>query len=1089
MLEGLPAGPCWKRGDAETMLRIEALGGDDTLFLATHSPIRGFGLGGTSRQDLYEPSEDALLATLSRADRQHAFCVVQGDPGSGKSHLIRWLEVKWPQSSDLVLLLQRADGSLQGALEQLKTRVITDWPEFAPLFEPLDRRQKASIAGRADVFQATLAAMMKPEYSDQEKPLAAWCAQHDLSRFIQSLHVREGWTSPRRILELMDGKADARDSKSARFNLEDIIALARVCGAVNDSVPSERFARKIQAEAALIEDWLAQGDSLEDIRLSRASQLTASLPLIEALNGRLNEAVQSVIGVSGESLVLLFRKLRQALKGRARVVLLLEDITAWQGLDNSLIDALVLDARTRDDVCPLISVVGVTPEYYDDLQKNYVDRITHEVRLGQMGADASETVTLREAEDRQAFSARYLNATRAGETRLAAWREVLDLNPASRPPNPCLECPARPACHSAFGAVDEMGLYPFGPRALERLFHALKPDDKGQTHRTPRGLLQNVLGPTLRNPAMLQRREYPGYDIETEKLDERARALPGPMRALVESRKLDPAVAERLRRTLVYWGEPNRLVTQLDEDGALRFGGVSQAVFTTFDLPWLGGETDDADPIRPLDTATPPSEPTPPHPEPPASETSTSTTPPPPPAPTPGPPPPTPAVRAAPRAAPASRTKLQRLQSEVIEARSSGKIGDAGLWNEVIYEIVKGLDPRAFGLDRRSWSLLFTPNTVQLEGSAQTRTYSFVLPRQPWLYDGLEAYCALRSSGRDEGSDEYHRRRLAFMLRQVGRLTTAHAQRRLPPLPDGAPWDLAATAAQVLLARAWLKGTVSPNASTADQWTAILSEEPDSASDPKSRTEPWQDALRNTDQQHDKIRALLREMVTLPQGGSLEFGLAAVGSAALGIVRLQRRMSFLPISETPAGAAWMDDRDLRFTAVKMRDYIALIPQLEQRRLQERASELGAQLRDEGIRGRAERLNAAITTVLPLIRELPADRERRWREEWDRLSALLERPEAIAAVQGLIVAFESPDDIPSAPAERLDWQVRQPAADLRSVLDFMKAAESLAQDLVTRAQAYEKAAAAGADLSALQATGVALQTALTAGRKAWSGGVA
>jgi hypothetical protein len=43
--------------------------------------------------------------------------------------------------------------------------------------------------------------------------------------------------------------------------------------------------------------------------------------------------------------------------------------------------------------------------------------------------------------------------------------------------------------------MNDMGLFPFTPRALDGLFHALKTDDKGQTHRTPRGMLQNVLGP------------------------------------------------------------------------------------------------------------------------------------------------------------------------------------------------------------------------------------------------------------------------------------------------------------------------------------------------------------------------------------------------------------------------------------------------------------------------------------------------------------------------------------------------------------------------------------------------------------------
>src|SRR3546814_15051730 len=70
-----------------------------------------------------------------------------------------------------------------------------------------------------------------------------------------------------------------------------------------------------------------------------------------------------------------------------RLVLLLEDITSWEGIDDSLIDVLVTNAGTRDDMCPLISVVGVTPAYYQKLHGNYRGRIAHELSLGEARAE------------------------------------------------------------------------------------------------------------------------------------------------------------------------------------------------------------------------------------------------------------------------------------------------------------------------------------------------------------------------------------------------------------------------------------------------------------------------------------------------------------------------------------------------------------------------------------------------------------------------------------------------------------------------------------------------------------------------------
>src|SRR3546814_19317034 len=90
------------------------------------------------------------------------------------------------------------------------------------------------------------------------------------------------------------------------------------------------------------------------------------------------------------------------------LVLLLEDITSWEGIDDSLIDVLVTNAGTRDDMCPLISVVGVTPAYYQKLHGNYRGRITHELSLGEARdeGDLQDVATMRSRSSRLSFAAR-----------------------------------------------------------------------------------------------------------------------------------------------------------------------------------------------------------------------------------------------------------------------------------------------------------------------------------------------------------------------------------------------------------------------------------------------------------------------------------------------------------------------------------------------------------------------------------------------------------------------------------------------------------------------------------------------------------
>src|SRR5439155_12640213 len=58
-------------------------------------------------------------------EHRHTFAVVQGIPGTGKSHLIRWLKESYAvadkenQGNDVILLIERAQCNLRGTLLQI----------------------------------------------------------------------------------------------------------------------------------------------------------------------------------------------------------------------------------------------------------------------------------------------------------------------------------------------------------------------------------------------------------------------------------------------------------------------------------------------------------------------------------------------------------------------------------------------------------------------------------------------------------------------------------------------------------------------------------------------------------------------------------------------------------------------------------------------------------------------------------------------------------------------------------------------------------------------------------------------------------
>src|SRR3546814_3059013 len=102
------------------------------------------------------------------------------------SDLIRWLFVNWLQSDDIKLLLQRADGSLEGALRQLRERLPS---ELQDLFDKLGRRHRATEQGRANIFLANLANALDPGHF--HPPLAddAWCPANRPAELVGHLSV------------------------------------------------------------------------------------------------------------------------------------------------------------------------------------------------------------------------------------------------------------------------------------------------------------------------------------------------------------------------------------------------------------------------------------------------------------------------------------------------------------------------------------------------------------------------------------------------------------------------------------------------------------------------------------------------------------------------------------------------------------------------------------------------------------------------------------------------------------------------------------------------------------------------------------
>ncbi|MER8772646.1 hypothetical protein NKH63_28635 [Mesorhizobium sp. M0960] len=1081
-----PVSACWKSADARSIFLTEALEGSDAVFLATHSPIEGFDVDGRDAGEFDSHHERAVLETLSAPDRRHAFCVVQGEPGSGKSHLIRWLSVNWPTELDVKLLLRRADGSLEGALRQLKERLPS---EFSSLFDNLGQKHRASAQGRANIFLSTLANTLEPAHFDPPMGDEDWCSTNSPAELLGHSWVKQRWKGPTRILELLEGAGGERNSATASFDLFDIEALAACCGQVYGSGVTggaERLAQRLIREAETIQAFREAGWTAEETAVKALAELKTSLKFVDVLNRRRNDAIQNVLGVSAQGLKTLFRSVRQALQARGqRLVLLLEDITSWEGLDDSLIDVLVFNADARgdddqDDVCPLISVVGVTPAYYDKLPGNYRQRITHDIRLGQSHGGLQDVATLRDPISRRRFVSRYLAAVRAGIPALTSWRDTLRGAPQTPPPNVCEHCPRQPSCFASFGSDDGVGLFPFTANAVERFFDALKENDNGQTWRTPRGLLQAVLNPNLAQPETLEAGTYPGPLIEATAIREDRRSdrvLAHQLAQIVANRVSGQDEQARMRRTIAFWGDPERSVTT-EIEGELAFAGVRRSLFEAFALPWIGADTASGSfasasvPTATAESLSAPESQLPVEREDPPPQLTSM-----------------PHLRGIsqrqavvvpkPQRLAPKRTEIEQRRAELRSWASGSAIENASRWNAMLWNILKDLNPRKLGVSRFLYDRIVTQDMVKLEGSTSGGRDYIVIGRDPWLIGGLEAYLALpayHTLTSDEAAA--HRRTLAVMMRRLEALVRDYLNRRIPSLASDARWAPAATLAQLLLVRAWLRGTVSPEAKYEEQLSAILSDEAEAGSDPRARCQPWQDWLNATDKWHDRIRSALREMVSLSiADGTGGASLTDVSDIAGALVRLQDTARVDEVPESDGGGLPEELRKARELALIWQEKWALIDRTESTQIRNRCETLLGLLRTRAADEHLKRVDNCVTRIAELLPTAGPDKVSAWKQAYARILPRLEDGTG-ERVEGLIVALEDPDSgLPSRIAARFGWLARAPAKDLEELLTLTQLGESVVAVLYAYAHECVREAAGAGSLESVKAVGQAMKAAV------------
>jgi hypothetical protein len=501
-----PWGACWPAGQ-EALIVADVAAQDPRILLAVHQPMAmqrvPVPLPGQRPSRVSEPdsTEHDLLRLLLEGQSPEGTLLVPiiGAPGTGKSHLVRWLAAAVPKREDLVIRhIPRERTSLPRVVE-----ILFEGSE-GPAFDELRKALEGTRADRgklgvgdeleqvatrlvfriAELVQFGLGTPWRRAAGLEDDVRHALCDATVLPALLTDAVARDRLTRKggavyRLAHDIVEGHdaAAAEEDEELGFREEDL------------DFPNARGFGPMAARALL------------NLRLSGYKDAALAI-----LSDALDVAAADVIGLGSISLADLFERFRAALFQEGKeLVLLFEDIAIARGLQLDLIDALTTPA-VRDGtqkLCTLRIALALTSTYWDEQAPE-----TLSTRAHAWGAEMFDLdVPAKTAEDRAPdLIGRYMNAARLG-LRPGSGDDIADVD--GEPPNVCNDCPlnVKDECHRLFGtSASGHGLYPLTVFAAKTL-----PPLADEQVR-PRLVLSDVVAPVLSEHNSLAPPRFPASD-------------------------------------------------------------------------------------------------------------------------------------------------------------------------------------------------------------------------------------------------------------------------------------------------------------------------------------------------------------------------------------------------------------------------------------------------------------------------------------------------------------------------------------------------------------------------------------------------
>ena len=537
-------------------------------FLATHVPMKKLYVtehltdyAEVPEQDKKHPkTEEEVYEQFMGEKEEDQFVLVIGDSGAGKSHLIRWidsvLEIR-KSENEIVLPIRRADNTLKGTIRQL-----IELPEVQDL--PNKELYKKLASAATTVPEKELKDTIYYQFVIQitnddgkagdeegERKLSNVDRKHLIALLQNSLFKT-------RLME-DDGPVDRIYGKFAENKTSD----------VNDQAPE--FVREDFEMDAEFRNQLYLG--ADDKARKIADKLLGKPEFVDSVKEYMNLFVDKVIqrcaGLEPGDLANVIEEIRQELfKQGKTLTILIEDITAASGVDDSLLDALLTDKIEYPDkhMCRLNAVVGSTDGYYrEKFRSNTKGRIHNFVYVPDDLFSGNPNGLIE-------FFAKYLNTISLSAEDVQKWLEGSKADLSTYPIH-------TDTIGKGWGEYNYCGrainIFPFTKNAILFFY-----DKQDLAKRNPRALMREIIEPYIKD-AMDHLDEFPlrrpSFQASNTELQN----------AIYNNRSLDDATKIRLSFFMYIWGDGT--LRSFERNGEKYLAGIPSCVFKQLGLPMIDG--------------------------------------------------------------------------------------------------------------------------------------------------------------------------------------------------------------------------------------------------------------------------------------------------------------------------------------------------------------------------------------------------------------------------------------------------------------------------------------------------------------------